>query len=193
MDDSDQDFVDLCSKLLKRVRKKPGEPRQPRKAEHQPSSQASEGDKRRRNNKGEGDCGSKFAGTQPVCTGAAAEQHVVCGGTGHDSGDAGSSAVPAAVPSAERGLAAKDKVLHRMQQFKRVSPQRLVHKEKSRPTNDCVPPPPLAQRRGGMMVFLAQIDSMLYCCPVDREHSVIISDCIEAQMNQYHDISKNVL
>ncbi|XP_045904008.1 structure-specific endonuclease subunit SLX4 isoform X2 [Micropterus dolomieu] len=147
MDDSDQDFVDLCSKLLKRVRKKPGEPRQPRKAEHQPSSQASEGDKRRRNNKREGDCGSKFAGTQPVCTGAAAEQHVVCGGTGHDSGDAGSSAVPAAVPSAERGLAAKDKVLHRMQQFKRVSPQRLVHKDKSRPTNDCVPPPPLAQRR----------------------------------------------
>ncbi|XP_074485282.1 structure-specific endonuclease subunit SLX4 isoform X2 [Sebastes fasciatus] len=150
MDDSDQDFVDLCSKLLKRVRKKPGESRQPRRAEHQSSSQASNGDKRRRNNKRDGEPGSTCAETQPVCTGAvAAEEHVVvCGGTGHNSGDP--SAAAAAGPRAERGLAAKDKVLNRMQQFKRVSPQKMVHKNQSRPTNhenDGVPPPPLTQRQ----------------------------------------------
>ncbi|XP_031144839.2 structure-specific endonuclease subunit SLX4 isoform X2 [Sander lucioperca] len=151
MDDSDQDFVDLCSKLLKRVRKKPSESRQARKAEHQPSSQASGGD--RRKNKRAADSGSACAGTQPVCTGADADDHVVCGGTGHDSGDAESSAVPAAAaaePSTERGLAAKDKVLHRMQQFKRASPQRMVHNDKSRPAkheNGCVPPPPVTHRQ----------------------------------------------
>ncbi|XP_073327425.1 structure-specific endonuclease subunit SLX4 [Pagrus major] len=147
MDDSDQDFVDLCSKLLKRVRKKPGEPRQPRRAEQQSSSQASDGGKRRINNKRDGDYGSKGVGTQPVCTGAGAEQHVVCGGTGSDSGDAGSSGVP----RAERGLTAKDKVLHRMQQFKRASPQRMVHKDKSQTTSHEIPPtslpPPLEQRQ----------------------------------------------
>ncbi|XP_041789360.1 structure-specific endonuclease subunit SLX4 isoform X2 [Chelmon rostratus] len=136
MDDSDQDFVDLCSKLLKRVRKKPGEPIQPRKADHQPSSHASNGEKRKRNNKR--DC----AGTQ---------QHVVCGGTGCDSGDAASSAVPAAAgPKSERDLTAKDKVLQRMQQFKRASPQRMEHKDKSQTTNhenDSVPAPPLVQRQ----------------------------------------------
>ncbi|XP_059192110.1 LOW QUALITY PROTEIN: structure-specific endonuclease subunit SLX4 [Centropristis striata] len=153
MDDSGQDFVDLCAKLLKRVRKKPGESRPPRKAEQQPSCQANEGDKRRRNNKRDGDSGSTCAGTQPVCTGAEAEKHVVCGGTGHDSGDAESSGVPssAAGQKAERGVAAKDKVLQRMQQFKRASPQRMVHKDKNEPTNHkndpVVPPPALTHRR----------------------------------------------
>uniref|UniRef100_A0A3B4U380 Structure-specific endonuclease subunit SLX4 n=1 Tax=Seriola dumerili TaxID=41447 RepID=A0A3B4U380_SERDU len=145
MDDSDQDFVDLCSKLLKRVRKKPVEPRPPRKAEHQPSSQASEGDKRRRNNKKNGDSGSKVAWTQSVCTGAG--QHAVSGGTGRNAGDAGTSAVLAAAaaaagPRADRGVTAKDKVLNRMQQFKRTSPQRMVHRNNSQPTtheNDCGP------------------------------------------------------
>nr|XP_046263799.1 structure-specific endonuclease subunit SLX4 isoform X2 [Scatophagus argus] len=142
MDDSDQDFADLCSKLLKRVRKKPGEPRQPRKAEQQPSSQASDGDKRRRHHKKDGDSGSKCAGTQPVCTGEEAVQHVVSGGTGQDSGDSGLLAGP----KADRGLSAKDKVLQRMQQFRRVSPQRMVHKDKSLTANHesgCVPPPSL--------------------------------------------------
>lgn len=147
MDDSDQDFVDLCSKLLKRVRKKPGEPSQPRRAEQQPSSQASDGDKRKRNKKRDGDYGSKGVGAQPVGTGAGAEQHGLCGGTGSDSGDAGSSGVP----RAER---AKDKVLQRMQQFKRASPQRMVHKDKSQTTSHEIPstslPPPLEQRQGEM-------------------------------------------
>lgn len=150
MDDSDQDFVDLCSKLLKRVRKKPGEPSQPRRAEpqqQQPSSQSSDGDKRKRNKKRDDDYGPKGVGAQPVGTGAGAEQHGVRGGTGSDSGDAGSSGVP----RAER---AKDKVLQRMQQFKRASPQRMVHKDKSQTTSHEIPstspPPPLEQRQGEM-------------------------------------------
>ncbi|KAM7393904.1 hypothetical protein PAMP_020740 [Pampus punctatissimus] len=146
MDDSDQDFVDLCSKLLKRVRKKPGEPRQPRKAEHPSSSQAGDGDKRRRNVRRDGGSGSKcvtaVGGTQPVCS--EAEQLVV-------SADAGSSVSTHSVVSAaaagwraERGLRAKDKVLNRMQQFRRASPQRMLHKDRSQPTgrdNDCDPAP----------------------------------------------------
>ncbi|XP_071360454.1 structure-specific endonuclease subunit SLX4 [Trachinotus anak] len=141
MDDSDQDFVDLCSKLLKRVRKKPVESRPPRKAEHQPCSQASEGETSRRNNRQNGDCGSKVAGTQSVCTEAG--QHTGSGETGCTAGDAGPSAVlSAAGPRAERRVTAKDKVLHRMQQFKRASPQRMVHRDKRQQTNhenDCGP------------------------------------------------------
>lgn len=142
MDDSDQDFVDLCSKLLKRVRKKPVEPRQPRKAELPPSSQASNGGKRKRNHKRDGDSASKCAGTQPVHLGAEAEQRGVCGGAGCGSGDAG---------RAERGLTAKDKVLQRMQQFKRASPQRMVHRDKNLTTNhdsDPAPLPSLEQNQG---------------------------------------------
>ncbi|XP_026158990.1 structure-specific endonuclease subunit SLX4 [Mastacembelus armatus] len=63
MDDSDQDFADLCSKLLKRVRKRPVEPKEPSRAEHQASSQAS-GDNRRRIHKKRGETGSVVTGTQ---------------------------------------------------------------------------------------------------------------------------------
>lgn len=139
MDDSDQDFVDLCSKLLKRVRKKPGEPRQPRKADHHVSTQASDATKRKRNPKRDGESASKVPGTQPA---ADPEQEVVCEGAACGSGDAGRS---------ERGLAAKDKVLQRMQQFKRASPLKLVHKEKSLERNhghSGEPFPSLVQRRG---------------------------------------------
>uniref|UniRef100_A0A3Q1BJE8 Structure-specific endonuclease subunit SLX4 n=1 Tax=Amphiprion ocellaris TaxID=80972 RepID=A0A3Q1BJE8_AMPOC len=135
MDDSDQDFVDLCSKPLKRVRKKPSESSQPRKAQHQTCSQTSDRDKRRKNNKKDTDSAS-----QPVSAGA--EQPVDSGGTGHDSGDAGSSVVPSAAagPRSDRGQRAKDKVLFRMQQFRRASPQKMVHADKSQPTSqDCAP------------------------------------------------------
>ncbi|XP_069023082.1 structure-specific endonuclease subunit SLX4 isoform X1 [Embiotoca jacksoni] len=142
MDDSDQDFVDLCSKLLKRVRKKPEEPKQPsRKAEHhQPTSQPG-GDKRRKPCKRDGDSGSKVTSSQPVSA----------AGSGHESGDAGSSVGPSAAagPRADGGPNAKDKVLLRMQQFKRSSPRRMVHEDKIQPTNqddgdDC---PPLVQQQ----------------------------------------------
>ncbi|XP_060949888.1 structure-specific endonuclease subunit SLX4 [Limanda limanda] len=134
MDDSDQDFVDLASKLLKRVRKKPGEPRPPRRAEHpSASSQASEGNKRRRNNKKDGDSRPKVPETQSVCS-----------GTGCASGDAGSLAVPSGA-RAERVLTAEDKVLLRMKQFRRASPQKMVHRDAPLPTsheNDRTPNPP---------------------------------------------------
>ncbi|KAK1885922.1 Structure-specific endonuclease subunit SLX4, partial [Dissostichus eleginoides] len=146
MDDSDQDFVDLCSKLLKRVRKKPGESKQPKRAEHQPSCQASDGDKRRRNTR------RNVADSGSVSTAAAdGEQPLVGGGTGHDAGGAEVLAVPSAAARqrAEIGLTAKDKVLHRMQQFKRASPQKMVHEDKSQPSHqETEPPHPLAPRQG---------------------------------------------
>ncbi|KAL3067180.1 hypothetical protein OYC64_017006 [Pagothenia borchgrevinki] len=118
MDDSDQDFVDLCSKLLKRVRKKPN-----------------------------------VADSGSVSTAAAAdgEQPVVVGGTGYDAGGAEVLAVPSAAARqrAEIGLTAKDKVLHRMQQFKRANPQKIVYEDKSQPSHqETEPPPPLAPRQG---------------------------------------------
>lgn len=142
MDDSEQDFVDLCSKLLKRVRKKPGEARQLKKEERQPSSQTSDGDKRKKNQKGDGDARPKCARTQPPLTGAEAELDLVCDRPACDSQDTG---------RAERGLSVKDKVLQRMQQFKRASPEKFVHIDKS-PTrnhkNDYVPLAPLVKRQG---------------------------------------------
>ncbi|KAK2815887.1 hypothetical protein Q5P01_026354 [Channa striata] len=135
MDDSDQDFVALCSKLLKRVRRKPGEPRQPRNAENQPNSQPSVGDRRGRVNEKHGESVSKVIGTHHADAGA--EQVLVTRGTGPNSGDARSSA-PAG-PGAERGFTAKDRVLEKMQQFRRASPQRMARRDKSGPTNHCQP------------------------------------------------------
>ncbi|XP_072240602.1 structure-specific endonuclease subunit SLX4 [Leuresthes tenuis] len=148
MDDSDQDFVDLCSKLLKRARKKPGEPaRQSKKTGHQTSSQASDSDRRRRDTKQDGYPRSKFAATQPVGTGA--EQDVVCAETGLDSGDYASSVVTSTSSgvTADRDLKAKDKVLFRMQQFKRASPQRMVHSNKIQPTTHVECSPTAQQQR----------------------------------------------
>nr|XP_029134613.1 structure-specific endonuclease subunit SLX4-like isoform X2 [Labrus bergylta] len=77
MDDSDQDFADLCSKLLKRVRKRPGESRQARREEQlQPSNQAVSGDKTRRNNRRHGETGSRSAETQPVSKDEGGDQPV---------------------------------------------------------------------------------------------------------------------
>uniref|UniRef100_A0A3Q2PEE9 Structure-specific endonuclease subunit SLX4 n=1 Tax=Fundulus heteroclitus TaxID=8078 RepID=A0A3Q2PEE9_FUNHE len=120
MDDSELDFVDLCSKLLKRVRKKAADPgRQSREAEQRSSGHASRGNKKE-TKKQDGDRGSRSAASQPV----------EAGGSGCNSGDAGQ-------PSAGGGLRAKDKVLLRMQAFKRASPQRMKHG----PANwdDCAP------------------------------------------------------
>uniref|UniRef100_A0A096M8Q3 Structure-specific endonuclease subunit SLX4 n=1 Tax=Poecilia formosa TaxID=48698 RepID=A0A096M8Q3_POEFO len=120
MDDSELDFVDLCSRLLKRVRKKePGRPS--RKAEEQQSSsQATRGDKRTVD-KQDGDSLSGFSATG---------SEVVCGRTGCDSGDA---VQYSAVPPADADLRAKDKVLLRMQEFKRASPQKMTHSNRIGP------------------------------------------------------------
>lgn len=118
MDDSELDFVDVASKLLKRVRKKAADPgRQSRKAEQQ--NQATRGGKRNFAKQDEAS-GSRSA-SQP------AEPEMVCGGTGCRSEDA------AAEPPADGDLRAKDKVLLRMQGFKRASPQRIKHSSKTDP------------------------------------------------------------
>ncbi|XP_034544890.1 structure-specific endonuclease subunit SLX4 isoform X2 [Notolabrus celidotus] len=171
MDDSDQDFVDLCSKLLKRVRKKPNESRQARKAE--PPSQAGDGDKCKRTNKRHGDSGSKCAGTQPMCNGAEADPPVeVCGGL--DSGDAGASGVPEAAAAGlreESGLSAKDKVLLKMQKFKRVDPQRIVHKSQTTEHEDvCDPPHPPAPSQDAPEPF----SSDLHPVPQDSDEALAL-------------------
>ncbi|KAM6940396.1 structure-specific endonuclease subunit SLX4 [Xenentodon cancila] len=61
MDDSDQDFQDLCPRLLKRVRKKAGDPtKQNRKAARQTSSQMCEGDQRKRKKRRDEESGSSI-------------------------------------------------------------------------------------------------------------------------------------
>ncbi|KAM4595784.1 structure-specific endonuclease subunit SLX4 [Fundulus diaphanus] len=122
MDDSELDFVDLCSKLLKRVRKKAADPgKQSREAEQRSSGHPSRGTKRE-TNKQDGDPGSRSAASQPV----------EAGGSGCNSGDA-------AQPSAGGNLRAKDKVLLRMQAFKRASPQRMKHGIGATNWDDCAP------------------------------------------------------
>lgn len=138
MDDSCQDFVDVCSKLLKRVRKKQAEPRQKRKEEKQPSSQAGNGAKRKRNQKRDGHVGSRGAAAQSVCTAAETVHEVLRGGPGFESGEAG---------RAERGLTAKEKVLQRMQEFKRASPPKIVHMDNDPDLDgDCSAPTPMTQK-----------------------------------------------
>lgn len=138
MDDSCQDFEDVCSRLLKRVRKRQGEPRQQRKEVKQPSSQASDGAKR--NHKKHGNSGSRGAVAEPFCVAAKADQEVIGGGPAFKSGDAG---------KAEGEFTAKDKVLQRMQKFKRTTPQKIVHWDNILTLDgDRAPPPTLMKQNG---------------------------------------------
>ena len=153
MDDSDQDFADICSKLLKRVRKKAGDPPPvcPRKAELQSSSQTrnvtADPSKKTRKKK-DGVSESKPSKTKPGGPGGGdraptrrPEQNLV---NGYELCDAGDGGPPGPTDSGEaRHLdegcqRAKDKVLLRMQQFKRASPHMLVHNDRS----DAVPKQP---------------------------------------------------
>ncbi|KAM3864656.1 structure-specific endonuclease subunit SLX4 [Diretmus argenteus] len=130
MDDSSQDFVELCARPLKRVC---------RKAEHQSSTQRSAADRRRHKKDV-----ATVTGGQSASTGTVAEPKppVVSGRFEQDSGDPGASVSAASGVHiggdiAERGLQAKDKVLLRMQQFKRDIPHKLVHSG-----DNCIAPPP---------------------------------------------------
>lgn len=118
MDDSDQDFIDLCSKPLKRVRKKPTEGRNRPKAQQKSASQTSSREKRKVNLKDDViSVGSKCARTETNHSDLVAAQEVVCLGAAGDAGGA---------QKAEMQVRAKDKVLQKMQQFKRASPQKMV-------------------------------------------------------------------
>lgn len=118
MDDSDQDFIDLCSKPLKRVRKKPVEGRNRPKSDQKSVSQASGREKRKVNPKEDvGSSGSKCARTQTDHSDSGPAQGVVCLGAGGDAGGA---------QRVEKTVRAKDQVLQRMQQFKRAGPQKMA-------------------------------------------------------------------
>lgn len=171
MDDSDQDFEDFSPKRLRRVRK-PGEAGQARKAERQTSSQASEEDKRRRNNKKAVNSIKRLSWTQPAAAAGGGgagddgggETRVVNGEAGHQSGDAWPLSEPLkeAGPSPKSGLRAKDKVLLRMKQFKRDSPQKMVHKNHTQTANhenNCTPF--TQQKNQGEMTR----SSPVYCIP----------------------------
>lgn len=140
MDDSCQDFVDVCSTLLKRARKKQGEPRQQRKAEKQPPRLSGDEAKRKKNHNKDGN-----SGAQPV--GAPAEALLGGVGGGHAFKSEEASRV-------EGGWTVKDKVLQRMQEFKRTSPQKMVYADNN-PTLDvaCVPPPTLMKHKGEIMMI----------------------------------------
>ncbi|XP_054635285.1 structure-specific endonuclease subunit SLX4 isoform X2 [Dunckerocampus dactyliophorus] len=114
MNDSDQDFVDLCSKLLKRSRKKV-EPKHQGRSDQKPSSQPSDGDKKRSK---EGHVSHRVA-SESQCG-----RSVVVGKGGNDSGDA----MAASGQRTEKWVGAKETVLKRMEHFKRTSPPRMVHK-----------------------------------------------------------------
>nr|XP_057941863.1 structure-specific endonuclease subunit SLX4 isoform X2 [Doryrhamphus excisus] len=104
MNDSDQDFVDLCSKLLKRSRKKV-EPKHHGSSDQKHPSQSSDGGKKR--NK---------------------EVYVRSGVVGNGGDDLG-DAVAASEQRIEKRVRAKEKVLKRMEHFKRASPPKMVHKD----------------------------------------------------------------
>ncbi|XP_061625421.1 structure-specific endonuclease subunit SLX4 isoform X1 [Phyllopteryx taeniolatus] len=114
MNDSDQDFVDLCSKLLKRSRKKEVEPKQRRAFQHT-SIQASNEDERRNKEGSRSHC----VGAESLYARSEAQQVVGKTGKGvHDSADA---------ELAEKGMGAKDKLLSRMQHFKKAALPMMVH------------------------------------------------------------------
>ncbi|XP_077427168.1 uncharacterized protein slx4 isoform X2 [Vanacampus margaritifer] len=118
MNDSDQDFVDLSSKLLKRSRKKGVEPKR-RRADQQASCQTSDGDQRENKDSS----GSQRAGAESQF--ARSETQQVMGNTENVMNDL-RDAVLASAPTAQPGLGAKDKLLSRMQQFKRVNLPKMV-------------------------------------------------------------------
>ncbi|KAM9792817.1 structure-specific endonuclease subunit SLX4 [Neosynchiropus ocellatus] len=138
MDDSDQDFVVLFSKALKRVRKKPEKSSKPnKKKDNSQSSQPAVGNTRRQVNKKDGACGSQTVCPEATSTAVSTEN-------GLDSGDVGPSLPGLSAGPSEMGLeslegcSAKEKVLIRMQQFKRASPQKMAHGP-TRQENESVP------------------------------------------------------
>ncbi|XP_060767335.1 structure-specific endonuclease subunit SLX4 isoform X2 [Neoarius graeffei] len=109
MDDSDQDFSFLCSRLLKRVRRKGGESGEEKKTVEEEEEEDSGSESQRRNKAPWKRKREKKEGLQ---TDLGSEAALVGGGE-------------------QKKMRAKDKVLSRMQRFKRVTPPRLVHAEEA--------------------------------------------------------------
>ncbi|XP_042605791.1 structure-specific endonuclease subunit SLX4-like isoform X3 [Cyprinus carpio] len=123
MDDSDQDFTDLCSRLLKRVKKKgaggSGDEKRPTTRDEQPSSPSSRRNPPKRRKKTDRDVTKTEI------------KRAINGRTQ----SAGSGDVSQPDPEESGTGRAKDAVIRRMQRFKRASPERLLHAETERPTS----------------------------------------------------------
>ncbi|KAJ8283535.1 hypothetical protein COCON_G00023850 [Conger conger] len=157
MDDSDLDFTDLCSKLLKRVRKKEkgdsGDERRKDASQNltqntEPAPSQSKDSTKRRKAKQDAELATW---KQLDCRSAGASQFNSSAGEGSTGQPCISVAVPqtsssqAAVEPGAAGLSlgarqnghvnlrAKDKVVSRMQQFRWVSPQKMTHVENDHP------------------------------------------------------------
>ncbi|KAG7315476.1 hypothetical protein KOW79_021564 [Hemibagrus wyckioides] len=123
MDDSDQDFSFLCSRLLKRVRRKGGE----------------SGDEKKIVVKDEGEDGDSGSRIQSRSKAPCKRKREKKGGLqskmtdrirAEGPGNGGSeAAVVGGGEQKEQKIRAKEKVLSRMQRFKRATPPRLVHTE----------------------------------------------------------------
>ncbi|XP_056615724.1 LOW QUALITY PROTEIN: structure-specific endonuclease subunit SLX4 [Triplophysa dalaica] len=115
MDDSDLDFTDLCSRLLKRVRRKgagrSGDEKKPAANDEDQSSPRRNPPKRRKK-------------TKDIKTEIKIDPNERI-----QPGD-----VPQPAPAVPEPTRVKDVVILRMQQFKRSSPQRLLHTDTDQPT-----------------------------------------------------------
>ncbi|XP_022524366.2 structure-specific endonuclease subunit SLX4 [Astyanax mexicanus] len=114
MDDSDQEFSDLCSRLLKRVKRKDsGDEKKPVAAPDEAAGPSQSRAPPRRKRQKNGQLQSQAAGrSQPVCPADGASF-----------------------------LSVKEKVLRRMERFRRESPPRLLHVEAEEHRGETVSPP----------------------------------------------------
>nr|XP_061792046.1 structure-specific endonuclease subunit SLX4-like [Nerophis lumbriciformis] len=158
MNDSDQDFVDLCSKLLKRSRKKGVETKQ--KRSDQASSQAKDGDHERYETVSE-----HHRVTAQSQTGHA---HQVMGIT--VKGEHHPRVVLAPEQTTENACGAKEKLIIRMQEFKRVCPKmvnNMEHGKDSSPSESEIVQPSTSDGR---------------MCPQDSDEALAI--CLQQQLDR---------
>ncbi|XP_051764126.1 structure-specific endonuclease subunit SLX4 [Ctenopharyngodon idella] len=120
MDDSDQDFTDLCSRLLKRVRRKgaggSGDEKRSATKDEEPSSPSSRRNppkRRKKKDAAKTEIKSNINRTQAVVSDDVSQPVANVSGTGK----------------------VKDAVIRRMQQFKRASPEKLLRAETNQPTS----------------------------------------------------------
>jgi len=151
MDDSDQDFADICSKLLKRVRRKAADPVLSGRPEARSSSQTSDaaadpGKKKKRGRKKkeeeEDDVGREYEPSQAEAGAERGDVETLVRENAlldHErERDGGMPVASGGQVDGGGGGRAKDRVLLRMQQFRRVGPHMLVHTDGS----DAAPKPP---------------------------------------------------
>ncbi|KAB5526147.1 hypothetical protein PHYPO_G00148400 [Pangasianodon hypophthalmus] len=143
MDDSDQDFSFLCSRLLKRVRRKGGESGDEKKTVVQDEGEEEEG-----GGGGEGeDSGSQIQSrSKAPCKRKREKKSVLLHfferkSTDKIHTDGGSEAAVGGGGGEQKKVRAKEKVLSRMQRFKRATPPRLVHTDVEASAESSVQPP----------------------------------------------------